>query len=140
MVCQSRIARNPHHEGTEPRLLPRPDGQALDERWNKGALFLSFLRFDQTRPACVKEPSPTEKVLDYPEWADGYFRGVVKGDLIFSDAMTVRMAKCISRSTIARPRKRCSRTIPTWYRWDVEPRSRPRPSPFNDDSRPHRER
>jgi hypothetical protein len=57
----------------------------LTNYWNKGALFLSFLRFDRTRPACVKEHSPSEKVLDDSEWS-GYFRGLVKGDLVFFDA------------------------------------------------------
>jgi len=78
------FAGNPHHDQLTCFYYRGLMVKQLTNQWNKGALFLSFLRFDQARPACVKEHSPTEKVLD-PEWG-GYFRGLVKGDLVFFDA------------------------------------------------------
>jgi len=51
---------------------------------SKGALFLSFQRFERMRPACVREHTPAERVLDHDEWS-GYFRGV-KGNFVFFDS------------------------------------------------------
>jgi len=76
---------NPHHDQLTCFYYRDLMVKQLTNDWNKGALFLSFLRFDQAPPACVKEHSRDEKVLDYPEWG-GYFRGLVKGDLVFFDA------------------------------------------------------
>jgi hypothetical protein len=76
---------NPHHDQLTCFYYRGLMVKQLTNYWNKGALFLSFLRIDQVRPACVKEHSPAEKVLRDSEWS-GYFRGLVKGGLVFFDA------------------------------------------------------
>jgi hypothetical protein len=74
---------NPHHDQLTCFYYSGLMVKQLTNDWIKGAMFLSFLRFDQTRPECVKEHSPDEKVLT--DWSS-YFRGQVKGDLVFFDA------------------------------------------------------
>jgi hypothetical protein len=65
---------NPHHDQLTCFYYRGLMVKQLRNDWNKGALFLSFLRFDQARPACLKEHSTDEKVLGSQEWG-GYFRG-----------------------------------------------------------------
>jgi hypothetical protein len=122
---------NPHHDQLTCFYYRGLMVKELRNDWIKGALFLSFLRFDQTRPACVKEHSPTEKVLDYPEWAGGYFRGVVKGDLIFSDADDGQDGGMPFAVYDSKTQKKVFQDN-AYYAGMWNTKLRPRPSPFND--------
>jgi hypothetical protein len=98
--------------------------------WNKGALFLSFLRFDHARPACVKEHSADEKVLGSQEWGGGYLRGV-KGDLVFFDADDGQDGGMPFAVYDSKTQKKVFQDNAYYARmWN--PKLRPRPSPFND--------
>src|SRR5258708_30342243 len=79
---------NPHHDQLMCFYYRSLMVKQLTNEWNKGALFLSFLRFDQTRPPCVEDHSPAEKGIGHPEWG-GYFTGQVKDYLAFLDAHDV---------------------------------------------------
>lgn len=98
-------------------------------QWNKGALFLSFLRFERARPACVKQHAPAEKVLDDNEWS-GYFRGV-KGDLVFfnsDDGTDGGMPFAVYDSKTGKKIFEDN----AYGAWMWNPKLRPHPSPFND--------
>lgn len=101
----------------------------FSNQWNKGAIFLSFQRFDQAQPACVKEHAPTEKVLDPNEWS-GYFRGV-KGDIVFFDADDGTDGGMPFAVYDSKTGKKIFEDNAYWAgMWN--PKLRPRPSPFND--------
>jgi hypothetical protein len=121
---------NPHHDQLTCFYYHGLMVKQLTNYWNKGALFLSFLRFDQVRPACVKEHSPGEKVLRDSEWS-GYFRGLVKGGLVFFDAedgenggMPFAVYDSNTQEKIFEDN---AYYVPMW-----NPKLRQRPSPFND--------
>lgn len=121
---------NPHHDRLTCFYYRNLMVKQLTNQWNKGALFLSFVRFDQTRPACVKEHSPDEKVLDYPEWG-GYFRGLVKGDLVFFDAADGQDGGMPFAVFDSKTQKKIFEDN-AYYAWTWNPKLRPHPSPFND--------
>ena len=121
---------NPHHDQLMCFYYRGLMVKQLTNEWNKGALFLSFLRFDQAQPICVKEHSPDEKVLDYPEWG-GYFRGLVKGDLVFFDAEDGEDGGMPFAVYDSKTQKKIFEDnayyVPMW-----NTKLRPRSSPFND--------
>lgn len=121
---------NPHHDQLMCFYYRSLMVKQLTNEWNKGALFLSFLRFDQTRPACVEEHSPAEKVLGYPEWG-GYFRGLVKGELVFFDAEDGQGGGMPFAVYDSKTQKRIFEDN-AYYVWMWNQKLRPRPSPFND--------
>jgi hypothetical protein len=121
---------NPHHDQLTCFYYRGLMVKQLTNDWNKGALFLSFLRFDQARPACVKEHSPAEKVLGYPEWG-GYFRGLVKGDLVFFDAEDGEDGGMPFAVYDSKTQKKIFEDN-AYYVSMWNPKLRPRPSPFND--------
>lgn len=102
----------------------------LTNDWNKGALFLSFLRFDQARPACVKEHSADEKVLGSQDWV-GYFRGVVKGDLVFFDADDGQDGGMPFAVYDSKTQEKVFQDN-AYYAGMWNPKLRPQPSRFND--------
>jgi hypothetical protein len=121
---------NPHHDQLTCFYYRGLMVKQLRNDWNKGALFLSFLRFDQARPACVKEHSADEKVLGSQEWG-GYFRGVVKGDLVFFDADDGQDGGMPFAVYDSKTQKEVFQD----NAYDAgmwNPKLRPRPSPFND--------
>lgn len=120
---------NPHHDQLTCFYYRGLMVKQLTNEWNKGALFLSFLRFDQARPACVKEHSPTEKVLA-PEWG-GYFRGLVKGDLVFFDAADGEDGGMPFVVYDGKTQKKIFEDD-AYYVWMWNKKLRARPSPFND--------
>jgi hypothetical protein len=121
---------NPHHDQLMCFYYRSLMVKQLTNEWNKGALFLSFLRFDQTRPACVEEHSPAEKVLGYPEWG-GYFRGLVKGDLVFFDAEDGQDGGMPFAVYDSKTQKKIFEDN-AYYVWMWNQKLRPGPSPFND--------
>ncbi|HKB98009.1 MAG TPA: hypothetical protein VKD23_04400 [Terriglobales bacterium] len=121
---------NPHHDQLMCFYYRSLMVKQLTNEWNKGALFLSFLRFDQTRPPCVEEHSPAEKVLGYPEWG-GYFRGLVKGDLVFFDAEDGQDGGMPFAVYDSKTQKKIFEDN-AYYVWMWNQKLRPRPSPFND--------
>jgi hypothetical protein len=121
---------NPHHDQLMCFYCRSLMVKQLTNEWNKGALFLSFLRFDQTRPACVEEHSPAEKVLGYPEWG-GYFRGLAKGDLVFFDAEDGQDGGMPFAVYDSKTQKKIFEDN-AYYVWMWNQKLRPRPSPFND--------
>lgn len=123
-------AGNPRHDQLTCFYYRGLMVKQLTNQWNKGALYLSFVRFDQARPACVKEHSPAEKVLDYSEWS-GYFRGLVKGDLIFFDADDGEDGGMPFAVYDSKTRKKIFEDN-AYYVWMWNSKLRPRPSPFND--------
>lgn len=122
--------RNPHHDQLTCFYYRDLMVKQLTNDWNKGALFLSFLRFDQVRPACVKEHAPAEKVLGDPEWG-GYFRGLVKGDLVFFDAADGEDGGMPFAVYDSKTQKKIFEDN-GYYVWMWNRKLRPRPSPFND--------
>jgi hypothetical protein len=121
---------NPHHDQLTCFYYPGLMVKQFTNDWNKGALFLSFLRFDQTRPACVKEHSADEKVLDSQEWV-GYFRGVVKGDLVFFDSDDGQDGGMPFAIYDSKTQKKVFEDNAYWAgMWNQK--LRPRQSPFND--------
>jgi hypothetical protein len=121
---------NPHHDQLTCFYYRGLMVKQLSNHWNKGALFLSFLRFDQVRPACVKEHSADEKVLDSQEW-DGYFRGVVNGDLVFFDADDGQDGGLPFAVYDSKTQKKVFQDN-AYYAGMWNAKLRPRPSPFND--------
>ena len=121
---------NPHHDQLTCFYYRGLMVKQFTNDWNKAALFLSFLRFDQARPACVKEHSPAEKVLDYPEWG-GYFRGLVKGDLVFFDADDGEDGGMPFAAYDSKTQKKIFEDN-AYYVWMWNPKLRPRPSRFDD--------
>jgi hypothetical protein len=121
---------NPHHDRLTCFYYRGLMVKQLTNDWNKGALFLSFLRFDQAQPACVKEHSPDEKVIGYPEWG-GYFRGLVKGDLVFFDAEDGEDGGMPFAVYDSKTQKKIFEDN-AYYVWMWNPKLRLRPSPFND--------
>ncbi len=123
---------NPHHDQLTCFYYRGLMVKQLANDWNKGALLLSFRRFDRVRPACVKEHSANEKVLGNSEWS-GYFRGLVKGDLIFFDAedgenggMPFVVYDSKTQKKIFEDNAYCG------WMWDPKLQLQPRSSPFND--------
>jgi hypothetical protein len=121
---------NPHHDQLMCFYYRSLMVKQLTNEWNKGALFLSFLRFDRARPACVKEHSADEKVLGSQEWG-GYFRGVVKGDLVFFDADDGQDGGMPFAVYDSKTQKKVFQDN-AYYAGMWNPKLRPRPSPFND--------
>ncbi len=121
---------NPHHDQLTCFYYRSLMVKQLTNQWNKGALSLSFLRFDQTRPACVKEHSSAEKILDYSEWG-GYFRGLAKGDLVFFDASDGEDGGTPFAVFDSRTQKKIFEDN-AYSAWGWDPKLQPRPSPFND--------
>ena len=121
---------NPHHDQLTCFYYHGLMVKQLTNYWNKGALFLSFLLFDQVRPARVKEHSPAEKVLRDSEWS-GYFRGLVKGGLVFFDAEDGENGGMPFAVYDSKTQKKLFEDnayyVPMWNR-----KLRQRPSPFND--------
>ena len=120
---------NPHHDQLTCFYYRGLMVKQLTNDWTKGALFLSFLRFDQAQPACVKEHSPDEKVLP-PEWG-GYFRGQVKGDLVFFRAADGEDGGMPFAVYDSKTQKKIFEDN-AYYVWMWNPKLQPRSSPFND--------
>jgi hypothetical protein len=119
---------NPHHDRLTCFYYPGLLVKQLTNDWIKGALFLSFLRFDRARPPCVKEHSPDEKVLS--EWS-GYFRGQVKGDLVLFRAADGEDGGMPFAVYDSKTQKKIFEDN-AYYVWMWNPKLRPRRSPFND--------
>src|SRR5262249_41560843 len=119
---------NPHHDQLTCFYYHGLVVKQLANDWIKGAIFLSFLRFDQAQPTCVKEHSPDEKVLD--GWS-GYFRGLVKGDLVFFDADDGEDGGMPFAVYDSKTQKKIFEDS-TAYFWMWNPKLRPRRSPFDD--------
>ena len=121
---------NPHHDQLTCFYYRGLMVKQLTNRWIKGAIFLSFLRFDKAQPACVKEHSSDEKVLDNHEWS-GYFRGKVKGDLVFFDAADGDDGGMPFAVYDSKTQKKIFEDN-AYFFWMWNPKLRPQPSPFND--------
>ena len=121
---------NPHHDQLTCFYYHGLMVKQMTNQGIKGALFLSFLRFDHARPACVKEHLPAEKVLRDPEWGV-YFRGLVKGDLVFVDAEDGEDGGMPFAVYDSKTQKKIFEDN-AYAVWMWNPKLRPRPSPFND--------
>jgi hypothetical protein len=100
----------------------------LANDWVKGALFLSFLRFDRVPPPCVKEHSPDEKVLS--DWS-GYFTGHVKGDMVLFRAADGEDGGMPFAVYDSKTQKKIFEDN-AYYGQMWNPKLRLPPSPFND--------
>jgi hypothetical protein len=118
---------NPHHDELTCFYYRGLMVKQLTNVWIKGAQFLSFLRFDQAQPPCVKEQSPEEKIL---EW-NGYFRGLVKGDLVFFNAADGEDGGMPFAVYDSKTHKKVFEDN-AYYVWMWNKKLRPQPSPFND--------
>jgi len=121
---------NPHHDQLTCFYYRDLMVKQLTNQWIKGSLFLSFLRFDKARPACVKEHSSDEKVLGNSEWR-GYFRGLVKGDLVFFDSDDGRDGGMPFAVYDSKTQKKIFEDN-AYSVWMWNPKLRPPPSPFNN--------
>jgi len=121
---------NPHHDQLTCFYYPRLVVKQLANDWIKGAIFLSFVRFDRVQPPCVKEHSQDEKVLGNSEWS-GYFRGQVKGDLILFRAADGEDGGMPFAVYDSNTQKKIFEDN-AYYVWMWNPKLRPRPSPFHD--------
>ena len=121
---------NPHHDVLTCFYYRGLMVKQFSNEWNKGALFLSFLRFDHAQPPCVKEHSPEEQVLDRTEWS-GYFGAGVKGALVFFDASDGENGGMPFAVYDSKTKKKIFEDN-AYSSWMWNPKLRPRPSPFND--------
>ncbi|HVM93916.1 MAG TPA: hypothetical protein VMT67_13930 [Terriglobales bacterium] len=121
---------NPHHDQLTCFYYRGLVVKQLTNRWIKGSLFLSFLRFDKAPPACLKEHPPDEKIISNSEWV-GYFRGMVKGDLVFFDSEDGQDGGMPFALYDSKTQKKIFEEN-AYYASMWNPKLRPRPSLFND--------